>query len=209
MRPSLHLAVAHPGEGPFRARNASRRCAPSSTRPPTWPTCASRSPIAFAITPAQNTNELDERRQRLTAGNDRLKQLVDFIASGHRSNAVGDEIRLLETQNAADVAAIERLERHAREATKPLALLPSPDEITARAFDVHRLLDGDLDRSRLHLTRWLEDGQIRVRRSPAGFGLQGTCYPLLIFRSAENKKPKSGELLGESENVLLGSGGGI
>lgn len=157
---------------------------------------------------AQNTNELDERRQRLTAGKDRLKQLVDFIASGHRSNAVGDEIRLLETQNAADIAAIERLECHAREATRPLALLPSrrrspPGLSTSPA-------SSPATSTAPNSTSPAGSRTVRFESAPAptGFEFQGTYYPLLIFRSAENKKPKSRELLGESENVL-GSGGGI
>jgi hypothetical protein len=92
---------------------------------------------------------LAEHRERLQRNEDRIKGLVRFIADGDRSDYVVSTLRDLEVQAKADRAAIERLERAARE---PLRL-PSLGEITRGVFDMDRLLAGDVDQARVRLRR--------------------------------------------------------
>ncbi len=108
--------------------------------------------------------DLAEHRERLKRTEDRIKGLVQFIADGDRSDYVVATLRDLEVQAKTDHAAIDRLQRAARE---PLRL-PSLTEITRSVFDLDRMLGGDVDHARLRLRRWLKDGVIRVSRHRNG-----------------------------------------
>ena len=99
---------------------------------------------------------------------------------------------------------MERLEREAKEPPG----LPDPDAITASAFRIPDLLTIDLDRARSALVGWLNDGQIRVQKTPAGFKIQGAYYPLLLLDTSPKIKPKDSWPLG-CGLPTISSGGGI
>jgi hypothetical protein len=120
------------------------------------------------------------------------------------ATGVAEELREIEARSEADRAAIVRLKLEAIDGTG----LPDPDEITAQAFRVQEVLAGDIFRARHALSRWLKDGQIRVRPAPTGFELQGAFYPLLTVKRPEKEKPKDRRPLG-SQTRQGSSGGGI
>jgi site-specific DNA recombinase len=148
------------------------------------------------------TSELRERRARLDTIEKRLKELVEFVATGHGSKTIAKELSALEAQADQDRTAIPRLEREAKEAPA----LPSPDSITRKAFQVRRLLQLEPDTARMHLRSWLKDGEIRVTRTPAGFEIRGVCYPLLMVDSSGKKKPKDDGSLGPVEKTISSGG---
>lgn len=155
---------------------------------------------------SERENELVLRRGRLARAEARIRELVDFVAAGHGTKRLAQELQQLEAQVEAETAAVEKLERQAKERPQ----LPSPDAITAQAFRVHDLLKLAVDRARHVLTGWLKDGEIRVRATPAGFELQGAFYPLLMVAPANQKqdvkKPKEVGSLGTVRTVVSSGG---
>jgi site-specific DNA recombinase len=153
-------------------------------------------------------NEVAHRRERLERAEARTKELIDLMTSGIKSKTISTELNQIEARIEADTAAVTRLQRELKE---PVAL-PDPEEITADAFRVHELLTLDPDRSKRELVSWLQDGSIRVRKTPEGVELAGTVYPLrTIFRPTRKnprKKPKDFGSLGMG-SFDPGSGGGI
>ena len=121
--------------------------------------------------------DLAEHGERIKRNEDRIKGLVRFIADGDRSDYVVSTLRDLEVQVKADGAAVDRLERAARD---PLQL-PSLGEITRSVFDLDRLL------ARVKLRRWLRDGVIQVRPKHEGCDVRGSIDTLSIV--AENANP--------------------
>jgi len=143
--------------------------------------------------------DLAERRERLKRTEDRIKGLVQFIADGDRSEYVVATLRDLEVQAKTDRAAIERLQRDARE---PLRL-PSLAEITRGVFDFDRLLSGDVVEAQHHLRRWLKDGEIRIARKPQGYEVHGEVFPLAL--TAKTTFPsRDGSLAAGESNVSSG-----
>jgi len=147
--------------------------------------------------------DLAERRERLQRNEDRIKGLVRFIENGDHSDYVVANLRDLEAQAKSDQAAIERLQRAAREPQR----LPSLSEITRSVFDLDRLLTGKVDPARVRLRRWLKDGAIRVSpRQAGGCQFQGSIDALAIVAEKENPS-RHGELA--AGETILRSGGRI
>lgn len=143
--------------------------------------------------------DLTERRERLQRTEDRIKGLVQFIADGDRSEYVVATLRDLEAQAKGDRAAIERIQREARE---PLRL-PSLGEITRGVFEIDRLLAGDVPEAQRRLRAWLKDGEMRITRKPNGYQVHGEVFPLAL--AAETTFPsRIGSLAAGESNVSSG-----
>jgi DNA invertase Pin-like site-specific DNA recombinase len=149
--------------------------------------------------------DLRQHRERLGRTDDRIKGLVTHIAEGDRSEAVVGGLRALEAEARLDRAAIERLE----ELAKHPAVLPTIDELTAAVFEMEHALKADPDTARGQLRSWLEDGEIRVRRTPEGYVCSGVVYPLrTLLNSSAEKNSRASRPLGHSL-ISVRSGGRI
>jgi uncharacterized protein YbjQ (UPF0145 family) len=105
-----------------------------------------------------------ERVERLARTEDKIRGLIEFIATGDRSEYVVSTLRDLEAFARSEKAALADL---VQEAQRPLRL-PSIDEVTALATDLEARLTDDPEVGRAALRRWLHEGVIRVDQGPDG-----------------------------------------
>jgi site-specific DNA recombinase len=108
--------------------------------------------------------ELKERRARLARTEDKIRGLVEFIATGDRSDYVVSTMRDLEAHAKQEKAAIAELVRQARQ---PIAL-PSLDALTAAVGDLDALLAEDPIGGRTALHRLFQGGRIDLDPQPDG-----------------------------------------
>ncbi len=155
--------------------------------------------------------ELADRRERLARTEDKIRGLVEFIATGDRSDYVTSTLRDLEAFVRSEKVAIEGL---VRESQQPLRL-PSVDEIVAQATDLNARLTADPEAGRAQLRAWLREGQIRIGIGPEGAWVaSGALLPLVILdRGSRNvanpKKEQRGIPTRESALFTRCSGGSI
>jgi hypothetical protein len=81
--------------------------------------------------------ELDQRRARLQRVEEKIAGLIDFIATGERSEYIAKTLRNYEAQAKQESAAIRGLVEHG---TKPIEL-PSPDVVIDHALDLERIVE--------------------------------------------------------------------
>jgi site-specific DNA recombinase len=110
----------------------------------------------------ERSKEVDEEikstEARIKETDAKLRKLVEFIADGDRSESIVTSLRNLEMDVKVDRGRLAKLKAIAAE---PIHL-PSPEEITAEAFDLKALMDTDVQLARGQLKRWLRDGEVRV-----------------------------------------------
>lgn len=129
-----------------------------------------------------------ERAERLLRTEDKIRGLIEFIATGDRSEYVVSTLRDLEAFARSEKAALAEL---AEEANRPIRL-PSIDEVTALAIDLEARLTDDPELGRAALRRWLHDGVIRVDQSPDGPIAETELLPLMVLvEGAEKVEGKS------------------
>ncbi|HEX3760891.1 MAG TPA: hypothetical protein VHW23_19470, partial [Kofleriaceae bacterium] len=135
-----------------------------------------------------------ERIERLARTEDKIRGLIEFIATGDRSEYVVATLRDLEAFARSEKAALADL---AQEANRPLRL-PSIEEVTALATDLNARLTEDPELGREALRRWLHEGRIVVDQGPDGPTAQGEVLPL----------DGAGRRLGKAARKSGGGGGG-
>lgn len=101
--------------------------------------------------------EINDRRERLQRTELKIRGLIDFIATGDKSDYVVSTMRDLEAYARTEKAEISTLIEESRE---PIAL-PSIDDLIALSQDAKKLMDTDVDRGREMLRRYLADGTIK------------------------------------------------
>lgn len=128
--------------------------------------------------------EIRDRRQRVARTEEKIRGLVDFIATGDRSEYVQSTLRDLESYVRAEKASIRQLEQAAQSPLK----LPSIDDIVRTAYQVNDRLAQDPVAGRQQLLRWLKDGKLRViRRDDGKTYAVGALLPLTLLQDAENE----------------------
>lgn len=131
--------------------------------------------------------ELRDRRERLKRTEEKMAGLVDFIASGDRTQYVVSTLRDLEAFTTQEREAIAELEQTARE---PLRL-PSIEEVEAQVMTLDDRLKQDPESARAQLRRWIKDGAIRVGPGEDGkIVAEAALLPLTIL--ADSVIPKKG-----------------
>ena len=147
-------------------------------------------------------NEVKERRERLARTEERLGQLVNYIADGDRSELVVTKLRELEAEAKQDRAALEELTRVGRE---PLRL-PSVEEISERVFNLERRLKGNVKIVKPCLQRWLKNGEVRLQPKPNGkdFRLIGSAFPLALAEDLQ--KAEQNRQVGEIAKKFCSGG---
>ncbi len=129
-----------------------------------------------------------ERVERVARTEDKIRGLVEFIATGDRSEYVVATLRDLEAFVRSEKAALAEL---AQEANRPLRL-PSIEEVTMAATDLEARLNEDPEIGREALRRWLHDGRIVVDQGPEGPTAQAELLPLMVLiDGAEQAEKKS------------------
>jgi DNA invertase Pin-like site-specific DNA recombinase len=158
-----------------------------------------------------------ERVERLERTEEKIRGLIEFIATGDRSEYVVATLRDLEAFARAEKATLAEL---AQEANRPLRL-PSIDEVTVLATDLEARLTDDAELGRAALRRWLNDGVIRVDQSPDGPIAETELLPLMVLIDggrkvlAQSASPRKRETPGDgsfSRDITLlsvSSGGRI
>ena len=134
-----------------------------------------------------------ERLERVARTEDKIRGLVEFIATGDRSEYVVATLRDLEAFVRSEKAALAEL---AQEANRPLRL-PSIEEVTTAATDLEARLNEDPEVGREALRRWLHDGRIAVDQGPQGPTAQAELLPLMVLidgGAAAEKKSADGTL---------------
>ena len=101
-----------------------------------------------------------EHTARLKRTRERIQRLVGFIASGHSSEAVAVALSNLEAQERTERAALAAVQSSAG---RPV-LLPTPDEILERVYDLERLLTTDTARGNQALRGLIRDGSVTLHR---------------------------------------------
>jgi hypothetical protein len=117
-----------------------------------------------------------ERVDRLARMEEKIRGLIEFIATGDRSEYVVATLRDLETFARSEKAALAEI---AQEASRPLRL-PSIEEVTALATDLEARLTEDPELKREALRRWLREGRILVDRAGRPMA-QGELLPLMVL----------------------------
>jgi site-specific DNA recombinase len=149
--------------------------------------------------------ELRDRRERLVRTEDKMRGLVDFIATGDRSEYVVSTLRDLEAFARQERAALAELEQASRE---PLRL-PSIDEVCAQVADLDARLAQDPEAGREQLRRWLKDGSIRI--GPAKDGsivAEGEILPLVVISDGGGRKgnyAKPSSMVSRSSSGVAGA----
>ncbi|MCE9573707.1 MAG: hypothetical protein K8W52_11175 [Deltaproteobacteria bacterium] len=129
--------------------------------------------------------ELAERRARLGRAEDKMRGLVEFIASGDRTEYVVTTLRDLDAYAKDERAQIAALEAAAGE---PLRL-PSIDDVLAQVIDLDARLAHDPEAGRARLGRWLKDSAIRVGPSTTGEVVaEGDLLPLVVIDESGSRK---------------------
>jgi site-specific DNA recombinase len=130
--------------------------------------------------------ELRERKERLKRTEEKMAGLVDFIATGDRSQYVITTLRDLEQFTKQEREAIAALEDTARE---PLRL-PSIDEVEAQVRQLDHRLQQEPEAAREQLRRWLKDGVIRTGpREDGAIVAEGALLPLMVIDDG-TRRPK-------------------
>lgn len=152
--------------------------------------------------------QMTERRERLQRTEQKIKGLIDFIATGDKSEYVISTMRDLEAYARTEKAEIEALIDESRE---PIAL-PSIEELIALSTDAKQMMETDVDRGREALRRFLADGTIKCAVDEDGpyaecdFG----AHILLSDMAARNRRiPGVGSDSRDSQVFAKSSGGRI
>jgi site-specific DNA recombinase len=124
-----------------------------------------------------------ERTERLARTEEKIRGLIEFIATGDRSEYVVATLRDLEAFARSEKAALAEL---AQEASRPLRL-PSIDEVNALATDLEARLSEDVEEGREALRRWMHEGRILVDQGPDGPTAQGELLPLMVLIDGAEK----------------------
>lgn len=124
-----------------------------------------------------------ERVERLARTEEKIRGLIEFIATGDRSEYVVATLRDLEAFARAEKAALAEL---AQEADRPLRL-PNIDEVTSLATDLEARLTDDPELGRAALGRWLHEAVIRVDQSPDGPIAETELLPLMVLVDGSKK----------------------
>ncbi len=133
--------------------------------------------------------ELLRRRDRLAKTENKIRELVSFIADGNHSTYVVQSLNDLETQARDEKAAIVALEEEARVPIK----LPTPDEVIARVFDLEARLAEDPLRGREELRRYFRNGTLRLEPQPDGtFVARGEFLPMVALLGPNALRPDPG-----------------
>src|SRR5215468_8372888 len=130
-----------------------------------------------------------ERVERLARTEEKIRGLIEFIATGDRSEYVVATLRDLEAFARSEKAALAEL---AQEANRPLRL-PSIEEVTALATDLEARLTEDPELGREALRRWLHEGRILVDQGRDGPTAQGELLPLMVLVDGSEKPRGSPE----------------
>ncbi len=182
-RPTGARARGSARTGPRCARTScGARCSrrsPSGSRAPRGSRTSARgSRRSWARWSSRWRPKLAERRARLGRAEDKMRGLVEFIASGDRTEYVVTTLRDLDAYAKEERAQIGALEAAAGE---PLRL-PSIDDVLAQVIDLDARLADDPEAGRARLGRWLKDSAIRV--GPAATGeivAEGELLPLVVI----------------------------
>lgn len=132
--------------------------------------------------------ELDERSDRLARTEQRIRDLVSFIADGDRSEYVVTTLRNLEARARTEKAVIADLLARAK---SPARLL-TPDEVLGRAMDLEVTLAGDPVRAREALRHLFKDGRIVLRPQPEGHYVAEADFFPLVALTPETTNPPAG-----------------
>ena len=150
--------------------------------------------------------ELRDRRERLERTEVKMRGLVDFIATGDRSDYVVSTLHDLEAFTRQEREALAELQRASHE---PLRL-PSIDEVCAQVADLDARLAQDPEAGREQLRRWLKDGAIRIGPNKDGaIVAEGELLPLIIISDGGRKKenyPKPCLVIPGSSTDVAGAG---
>jgi hypothetical protein len=149
-----------------------------------------------------------ERTERLTRTEEKIRGLIEYIATGDRSEYVISTLHDLEAFARAEKAALAEL---AEQASRPLRL-PSNDEVMALATDLEGRLTEDPEVGRATLRRWLSNGVIRVDQSPEGPIAETELLPLMVLMDGTGKAGRKsgggggGSAAGGRKLEILGDG---
>lgn len=147
---------------------------------------------------------LKDRRDRLKRTEDKIRGLIEFIATGDRSDYIISTLRDLETFARTEKAEIARLMQAGQQ---PLRL-PSIDEIEAEVRNLDRWLTDAPEVGREKLRTILKDGTIRIDSMPDGMAQAsiGLLPAPIVFGNRKREIPGS-----TRDSALLGlrSGGRI
>lgn len=160
-----------------------------------------RKRVALQLREAMRTHQadVDERRARLARTEDRIRNLIELLASGERSERVVTALRDLEAQADAEKAAIAALQELAG---APIQL-PDNEAIVRRVFDLDRLLTRDVDGGRQALRRLIKDGAVRLVPDAAGtYTAHCELLPLAVLLTERQTPPSSG---GVYQRVVAGA----
>jgi hypothetical protein len=135
-----------------------------------------------------------------------MRGLVDFIATGDRSEYVVSTLRDLEAFTRQERAALAELERASHE---PLRL-PSIEEVCAPVADLDARLAQDPEAGREQLRRWLKDGAIRIGPDKDGAIIaEGEILPLMVISDGGGRKgnyANPNQMVSRSSTVVAGAG---
>ena len=106
--------------------------------------------------------EIKDRRSRLQRTEDKIRGLIEFIATGDRSDYITSTLRDLEAFARTEKAEIAALIQAAQE---PLRL-PSIEEVVAQVRDLDRWLTESPEAGREQLRALLKDGAIPLDTTP-------------------------------------------
>lgn len=126
--------------------------------------------------------ELDERRARLERTEEKIRGLVEFIATGDKSEYIVSTLHDLEAQAKQEKAAIANIER---DAATPIRL-PTPEEVLRRVFDLEAHLRDDPTVGREKLRRLLKGGTIKLELGVDGVYTAKTELLPLMLLAPEN-----------------------
>ncbi|MDB4957054.1 MAG: hypothetical protein JWO36_4623 [Myxococcales bacterium] len=157
--------------------------------------------------PARQT-QIGERRERLQRTELKIKGLIDFIATGDKSEYVVSTMRDLEAYARTEKAEIAELIEESR---VPIAL-PSIDDLSALSQDARQLMNTDHERGRDMLRQYLEDGVIKCtvdEEGPYASCDLGAHILLSDFGARNRRIPGSGSSSRDSQVFASSSGGRI
>ena len=152
--------------------------------------------------------QINDRRERLQRTELKIRGLIDFIATGDKSDYVVSTMRDLEAYARTEKAEIAALIEESRE---PIAL-PSIEDLITLSQDAKKLMVTDVDRGREMLRRYLADGVIRCALDEDGpfASCELGAHILLSDMQARNRRiPGSGSSPRDSQVFAKSSGGRI
>ena len=137
----------------------------------------------------QSNSELGARiaesRERIAKTSAQVKEMVDFVKRGERSETVGAQLRELESYLRAEKATLSKL---LDDAEKP-ARLPSVEDVAGLAYDLDKRLAQDIATGRAQLVRWLRTGSMRVsQESDGAVHAKGALNLRAVLADAEKTK---------------------